>query len=134
VPASELSSDVVINTALVVEEVMVNLETCLHRAIGEKLLLNLLVVDGLDNTTVLAIVAFVLKRLVLALEIALSNFPLSGCVRLALVSHNTITLEEVPNVLQFSSVAALVYLVTLDQAFWGKDLIDSSLAGDAHSV
>lgn len=112
--ASKLTGNVVVHSSLVVKEVVVDLEACLHRTVGEELFLDLLMVDCLNYTTVLAMVALVLKGLVLALKVALSNFTLTGSVGLALICHDTVSLKEVPHVLQLSSIAGLVHLVALD--------------------
>jgi len=131
VATSNTTRDVVVNTALVVEEVVVNGEGSLHGSVGVELILDALDSGGVHNAVGLAEVFLPgLARAGAAVE-ALAGVTATGSVGPAGFSDDTSVLEVGPDVVEVTTVAAVVVGVAGDGVLRSEDDIS---ALDAESV
>jgi hypothetical protein len=125
VATSNTTRDVVVNTALVVEEVVVNGEGSLHGSVSVELIL-----DTLDAVGLAEVFLPGLARAGAAVE-ASAGVTATGSVWPAGFSDDTSVLEVLPNVVEVTTVAAVVVGVAGDGVLRSEDDIS---ALDAESV
>jgi hypothetical protein len=131
VATSNTTRDVIVNTALVVEEVVVNGEGSLHGSVSVELILDALDGGGVHNAVGLAEVFLPgLARAGAAVE-ASAGVTATGSVWPAGFSDDTSVLEVLPNVVEVTTVAAVVVGVAGDGVLRSEDDIS---ALDAESV
>ena len=128
---SNTTRDVVVNTALVIEEVVVNGEGSLHGSVGVELILDALDSGGVNNGAVLTEVFLPgLARAGAAVE-ALAGVTATRGVGPAGFSDDTSVLEVGPDVVEVTTITAVVVGVAGDGVLRSEDDIS---ALDAESV
>ena len=127
--AEHSSGSVLVDSALVTHEVLVDGEGSFDGSVLLDGLLGLLHVRG--HGVLLGVVEF-WGRSVRAGGLTVSVLSRgSGSVWVAFVSHNSSALHEVPSLVQVSSVTSEVSSVARYEVLWGKDDIESFFDGES---
>jgi len=131
VTASNTTRDVVVNTALVVEEVVVDGEGSLHGSVVVELILDALNGGGVNGGAALALVLQPALAWTSAGWSADAGVTATGGVGPASVRDDTSVGEVLPDVVEVTTVATVVVGVARDGILRGEDEV---LAGNAESV
>jgi hypothetical protein len=131
VTTSNTTRDVVVNTALIVEEVVIDGEGSLHGSVVVELVLDALNSGGVNDGVGLASVLGPGLAGTGAGVSASAGVTAAGGVWPAGLRHNTGVLEVLPDVVEVATVATVVVGVARDGVLGSKDDV---LAGDAESV
>jgi len=127
------SSCVLVDTTLVIEEVIIDGECSFHRSISVNGWLNWVLVSGFNDWTILALV-FLPGLSVWACALAFWSSTTTSSVGEAWITDYTVVLDIFPGISKITTIASVVSGITTNKIFRWEDDVNSSIGLNTHSV